>query len=1031
MKLPHISVKRPVATAMLFLAILLFGVVSMFRLPLDLLPDLELPVLTVITPYPGASAEEVEEQVTQQIEKFLSGTADLKNITSQSKENVSFVQMEFNWGADLDNASNNARDMLEMAKMELPDGANNPIIYKFSSSNAPVIIYNVSAQESYLGLEKILEDEISSPIQKIDGVATVLFIGTPSREIKINVDPQKLKAYGLSVQGISNVLQAENVSIPGGNIKSENNDISLRVPGKFENIKAIENCALANLKGKTIYLKDVATVNDGFKDIDVFATSRFGRGVVMMVQKQSGANTVEVVHNIRDKVADLQGRLPEDLQIKELLGTDEIVVEAIRNLAMTIFWALIFVVLVVFFFLRDWRGSLIVFLTIPFSLIVSFSLMYTIGWTINIFSLISLIIALGMVVDAAIVVYENITQHVEKGEKPKLAAVFGTSEMGMAISASTATTISVFLPMIFMGGIAGILFQQLAILVSVTLLTALFTSLTLTPMVSSQLLKPLEKRKKEHGKLFKFFEKIFTAAENAYKQALNWSIGHNLIVILIVILLFGGTIYMARYVETDYLPNFDAGDLVVVFETEVGTSAEKTNRVAEKVKQIMTEEIPERVDGSLFSITGQTEEGLLTSVGFQEGKNIANIMTHLVLCNKRERSAEEIAEALRPQIEKIPEIANFHITAGSVYSSAILGSVKPIEIELTGNNLDQLNTTAEVLKGKIEKLNLLTDIQTTIDKGKQEIVFDIDRERASHLGLNAMMIASQVRHAIYGTEAGKYSDQGEEYEIRIRYSDNYRSNIDELQNIVLTNLQGEQVKISQVADLKMDTSPQLIRRKSQQRIVKVQASLNIGASLSKAAEEVQAVLDDYDGPQGVDVQLMGQVSEQGRSFGDLRLIFALGILLVYMVMAAQFESFKNPFIIMFAIPLTIIGIVWAFLLTGTTLSINSFIGAIMLIGIVVNNGIVLVDYMDLLVARGYEFYDAVLEGGRSRFRPVLMTSLTTILAMVPMATSTGMGNEMFVPIGITMIGGLLVSTFITLLFVPSLYVVFNRNKKQA
>ncbi len=1028
MKLPQLSVKRPVTIAMLFSAILLFGIVSMFQLPLDLLPDLELPVMTVITPYPGASAEEVEQQVTKELEKLLSGTEDLKNITSQSKENVSFVQLEFDWGTPLANASNNARDLLEMAKMNLPDGAHNPIIYKISSSNAPVLIYNVSAQESYMGLQKILDDEIASPIRKLDGVATALFIGTPKREIKINVDPKKLNAYGLSINTIASILKAENISIPGGSIKSKVNDISVRVPGEFNNVEEIKNCVITSFQGKNIKIKDVAEVADEFRDMDVYAMSKNGRGVVMMIQKQSGTNTVAVVNRVREKVKALEAELPPDVKLNELLGQDEIVVESIRNLSMTIFWALLFVILVVFIFLRDWKGSLVVFLTIPFSMIVAFILMFVLDWTINIFSLVSLIIALGMVVDAAIVVYENITQHIERGEKPKLAAIFGTSEMGMAISASTATTISVFLPMVFMGGIAGILFKQLAILVSITLLTALFTSLTLTPMVSSQLLKPISEKKKGPGKLFQFSETIFKGLENGYRSLLSWTVKHNGIVISVVVLLFGATLYMTKFVETDYLPNFDAGDIVVVFETEVGTSAEETNRIATKVRQIMSEEIPEKVDGSIFSISGQTEEGLLTTVGFEEGKNIANIMSHLVLCNERERSAEEIGEALRAKVEKIPEISKFHITAGSILASAMLGSTKPIEVEITGNDFDQMNALADEIKDKITAFDHLRDVQSSIDEGKQEVVFDIDRAKASEMGLNSMMIAAQVRQAVYGTEAGQFSEKGDEYDIKIRYKKELRDEIEELNNIILTNLQGQQIPILQVATLKIDTSPMTIKRKSQQRVVTVKADLALGASLSEAAEVVENVIANIDVPAGLSVKLKGQVEEQGSSFADLLLIFTIGILMVYMVMAAQFESFKNPFIIMFAIPLTIIGIIWAFLLTGTTLNINTFIGGIMLIGIVVNNGIVLVDYMNLLRARGHDFFEAVIEAGRSRLRPVLMTSLTTILAMVPMATSTGMGNEMFVPIGITMIGGLVVATFITLIFIPSIYVVFNRKK---
>ena len=767
-----------------------------------------------------------------------------------------------------------------------------------------------------------------------------------------------------------------------------------------------------------------AIIKDEYRDMNVFATSETGRGVILMIQKQSDANTVKVAKAVREEVARIQAELPEDVKINEVMATDEIVVETIRNLGMTIAWSLLFVVLVVMVFLRDLKGSLVVFLTIPFSMIVAFIFMFAAGWTINIFSLISLIIALGMVVDAAIVVYENITQHVERGEKPRMAAIFGTSEMGMAITASTATTISVFLPMVFMSGIAGIMFKQLAVLVAITLLMSLFTSMTLTPMVSSVILKPVKERRKP-GKIFQWSEKIFVAIENGYKAILKWTVRHNWIVISLVAIIFTFTLYMARFVKTDYMPDFDAGDIIVVFETEIGTSAQKTNKVAEKIKTILLDEVKEKVDGSLFSIAGQTEKGILTTVGFEEGKNIGNVGIHLQLKNFRTRSAEEVGDAVREKVAQIPEIAKFRVTAGSMLATGILGNIKPIEIEITGKNLDQLNGIAKELEEILKQNNSLQDVTTTVDEGKQEIIFDVNRKKASELGLNSMMIALQVRQAIYGTEAGQYSEEGEEFQIKVRYDDKHRNEIEDLKNIMLTNLHGNQIPISTVADVKIDASPLTIDRKSQQRIVKVRADLATGVSLSDAALIARNAVDAIDIPFGVDVKLAGQVGEQSDSFGNLGLIFGLGLALVYMVMAAQFESLLNPFIILFAVPLTIIGIIWAFLLTGTTLSLNSFIGAIMLIGIVVNNGIVLVDYTNLLRARGYKILDAVIESGRSRLRPVLMTSLTTILAMVPMATSKGMGSEMFVPIGVTMIGGLMVSTLITLVFVPSIYVAFN------
>jgi len=1035
MKLPELSVKRPVATAMLFVAVLLFGLVSLHKLPIDIMPKMELPTITVITVYPGASSEEVEQQVSKPLEAILSGTENLKEIKSSSKENVSFISLQFNWGTDINEATNNARDLIELVKRHLPADAQSPVIFKINSSMMPVLVYGITAEENYTGIEKIIEDKIASPIRKVEGVGTVIYVGQPTREIKVNVNPNKLQAYNMSISQISTILQAENITIPGGNIKVGKNDFAVRVPGEFTNINDIRNIVLINFNGKVIKLKDVADVKDSFKEKDEFARTKNGLGVAFIVQKQSGANTLDVIKATRKKMAEIKKQLPKDIKISEIINTDEVITQSIGSLSSSIWWALLFVSIVVFAFLREWKSSLIIFLTIPFSLITAFIAMYLAGYTINIFSLMSLVIAIGMVVDNAIVVLENITQHIEKGSKPKMAAIFGTSEMGMAISASTLTTLMVFIPMVFMGGIVGIMFKQLAILTSVTMLASLFTALTLTPMVSSKLLKPKGKQKKKHGKLYEAGEKVFRAVESQYKKVLNWAILHKTITISAAVLVFAFSLYVGKHIGTDYIPDFDAGDLAVVFETPVGTSAKETDKVAQKIIKIINENVPEKVPGTLASVSGQTEDGSLTTVGFSEGKNVGSVLCHLTLPNKRKRTAKEIGEAVRKKVAKIPEIEKFHISAGSVLSDALLGNKKPIEVNISGNDFEELNSVATQIKNKFEETPCLNNISTTIDKGKLEIQILIDKQKASSMALNTAMIAMQVRQSIYGANAGKYKEKGNKYKIVVRYDAKHRNKIEGIKNITVTNLRGEQIPLSAFASIKEGTGPLEINRESQQRIVSVQAGLN-KISLGEATAKVKDILSTIDIPSDVDVNIGGQVTSQKESFSDLYLILILGILLVYMVMAAQFESFLDPFIIMFAVPFALIGVIWAFKVTGTTLSITTFIGIIMLIGIVVNNAIVLVDYTNLLRKRGYKLMNAVLEAGKSRMRPVLMTSLTTMLGMLPMAMSNGMGKEMFAPLGITMIGGLLVSTLITLLLVPTIYTSFhhkaviNENKEQ-
>jgi hydrophobe/amphiphile efflux-1 (HAE1) family protein len=1032
MKLPEIGVKRPVATAMLFVAIILLGLVAMKMLPLDVMPELEYPSITIITIYPGASANEVEEQVSKPLEAVLSGAEYLKDIKSISKENVSFIQLSYNWNTDVTAAANNARDLMELVKSRLPKAAESPIIFKINSSMMPILGYSINATSNYNGIEKIIEDKIATPLRKVDGVGTVIYLGQPEREISISVDPRQLKAYNLSVSEISTILQAENINIPAGNIKVGVFDFSVRVPGKFETVEHIENIALKAFNGKVVRLKDVATVQDTFAEKEAYARNHLGEGVALLVQKQTGENTLEVVQAVRKEMEKIEKTLPHDVQINEMISTDEMVTESVKNLTSSIFYALIFVTLVVLMFLREWRSSLIIFVTMPVSLISAFIVMYIMDYTINIFSLMSLIIAIGMVVDNAIVVLENVTQHIERGTKPKQAAIFGTSEMGMAIAASTATTLVVFLPMVFMGGIVGIMFKQLAILTCVCMIMSLFTALTLTPMLASQLLKRKgedeDGKEAKRSKFYRWSENVFNKIEYGYKNLLAWTVVHKGVVIVSAVVVFIGVMLLGKKIGTDYIPDFDAGSFALSFETEVGTSVEQTDSIGQQILKILHEEIHEMVPGSSGAIAGQTRDGALTTVGFKEGKNIGSVLCHLTLPDKRKRTAEEIADAVRKRLDEIPQIEKYQIQAGSILAAAVTGNKRPVEIHVSGDDLDVINKMALSFEEKLKAREEFKDVETSVDNGKIEVQIVIDKEKASQMALNTALIGMQVRQNLFGAESGEFTEGGDDYDIKIRYAPEFRNDIDKLKEMQLTNLLGKQVSLSSVAEIKQDVGLLEIQRESQQRFVLTTANLN-DVSLGKGAKIAQAIIDDTEIPDGVSVSLGGQVVDQGESFGDLYLILFLGIALVYMVMAAQFESFKDPFIIMFAVPFTLVGVVLAFLATGLTLSVTTFIGVIMLMGIVVNNGIVLVDYTNMLRKRGYTLYDAVAEAGRSRLRPILMTTLTTILGMLPMALSKGMGKEMYSPLGVTIIGGLLVSALVSLILIPAIYTSINEKSE--
>ncbi len=1025
MRLPKITVKNPVTTLMVFIAVLLFGIFSWQTLPKDLLPNIELPALTVITIYPGATAEDVETQVTNTLEKVLSGTENLKKITSVSKENVSIISLQFDWGSDVSQAASSARDLIELVKKDLPADARSPYIMKISSSMIPVVVYTIKATDSYSGLEKITYDRIIEPIKKVPGVGSAFVIAQPSREIDINIDPAKLKAYNLNIATVTNVLKAENISVPGGNVKFGKYDFSVRIPGQIESVEQLELIPIVGYNNKIVRLKDIATISDGFKDKDEIAYSDGEKAIALFIQKQTGTNTYEVYKGITKKMNEIMPELPADIKTTIVFDTSEIIVEVTKNLNSTIWYAAVFVLIVVFAFMREWRNSLIVILTIPFSMMFAYITMKVLNYTINIFSLMSLIVAIGMVVDNAIVVLENINRHIDEGAKPKEASVFGTGEMGNAIIASTLTTISVFIPLIFVGGIVGILFKQLAILVSVTMLASLITALSLTPMLSSLLLKPKSRTPKKRNRLFRLSENIFILLENAYKNTLRFALKRKFLIIVISLVVFGVTMFLASKMGTDYIPDLDAGDVITTIETEIGTNVQETERIAKLVEQVYKEEIPEMV--SQYTVIGQTESNFLSGIGFAEGKNKATISAHLCLPQNRDRSATEIAERIRERISEIPEIQNFNVTGGSLMQNMLLGNNKPIEIKITGKDYDKINQTALEIAEKFKENPNFSGVETTIDRGKMEYHINIDKEKASALGLNTALIGMQVRQSIYGADAGNYTEDGEQYRILVRYDKSHRSDIGDINNISLTNLLGIQVPLSSVATIEDGFGPLEIKHEAQERIVIVGANLN-NISLGEGAEIARKIMNSAEHDPSVRLSLAGKVGDQEESFGDLKMIFIIGILLVYMIMASQFESFKDPFIILFAIPFSLVGVVLAFAVTGINLNIVTFVGIIMLLGVVVNNGIVLVDYTNLLRARDYKITDAILEAGRSRLRPVLMTSLTTILAMIPMVLSRSIGSELWVPLGITLIGGLLISMIITLILVPCIYAAMNLRK---
>lgn len=1022
MNLPRISVKNPIGISMVFIGVLVLGIIAYRSLPRDVMPEIDFPTITVITIYPGASPEDVEQEVTAKLELVLATTPGLKSMTSKSRENVSIITLMFDWGADINDAVNSTRDMIEIIKNDLPASADPPFIMKINSALLPVAILAVSAKESFGDFGYIYNNIIAPRIRRIEGIGTGFPIADPEKQVFIEVDPSALVAYNMSIQQIVSVLQAQNSSIPSGNIKIGTFDLSVRSPSLINSVEDIQNLTLINLNNKSVQVKDIARVYEGFKSKEEVVRSNGQRAIAIFVQKKTGTNTLQTYNSLQEELDNIKQLLPEDVKISEIFNTADIISITLKNLGSTIWWGALWVVLVVVIFLRHFKSSLIIILSIPFSLIIAFIVIYVFNFTINIFSLMSLVVAMGMVVDNSIVVLENITRHVENGIRPKEASVFGTGEMGLAITASTFTTIAVFIPMLFVGGIVGILFKQLVIITTATLLASLLTALTLTPMLSSLLIRKQVKGKK---KLYKFGETIFSALENQYSKLLKWAIYHKFLVIVFSGLVLAGTLFLSRFLGSDYFPDFDTADVIISIETEEGMGVAETERIAMMVESEIRKQVPELI--ATYIIAGQTEKGLLSSVGFPEGKNYASIGIRLTPPEDRNRSSKKIALSLESLFKSIPEVNKFKVSGGSLLSSIVLGNIKSIEIKLFGNNLQKLDETARMIADKMKSDPSFSGIEIPSSSNKPEIFLRIDKDKAAFYGLSNLMVSMQVRQGLFGTDAGRVKILDEEKQIIVRYPEEFRFDISKLNDIVLTTFYGKQIRLGDVAGIDPGSGYQEISRESQQRVFSISAQPN-NISLGDAGEKIKVMLSSMDIDPSIDVKLGGQLSEQTKSFRNLRIIFLIGIMLVFMIMASQFKSLKHPFIILFAVPFTVTGVILALLATGLTLSIVTFTGMIMLIGIVVNNGIVLVDYTNLLRARGFMLGQAIQEAGRSRLRPVLMTSLTTILAMVPMALNNAMGHEVWSPLGITMIGGLLFSTIITLVLIPVIYTSLEARK---
>lgn len=1023
------AVKRPIMTTLCFVAVVIMGLFSLSTLPIDLYPDVETNTIMVMTSYQGASAADIEQNVTRPLENSLNAVNDLKHITSKSRENISVITLEFEYGKDIDVLTNDVRDKLDMVKSALPDAAENPIIFKFSSDMIPIVILSVQAKESMPGLYKILDENVANPLARISGVGSVSISGAPKREIHIYVDPQRLEAYNLSVETISSLIAAENRNIPGGSFDIGSDTYSLRVQGEFNSTDHLKDLVVGSQNGRNIYLRDVARIEDSLEERAQETYNNGTQGAMIIVQKQSGANSVNISEEVMEMLPSLQKRLPTDVKLGVIVDTSDNIRNTIASLVETVLYALLFVVIVVFAFLGRWRATLIITITIPISLIASFIYLAMTGNSLNIVSLSALSISIGMVVDDAIVVLENVTTHIERGSDPKQAAVHGTNEVAVSVIASTLTLIAVFFPLTLVTGMTGVLFRQLGWMVTIMMIISTVCALSLTPMLCSQLLRKDVKHGKVYTVLFTPIRKGLDAFDDGYAWLLSRVVRHKTVTLIVCLAVFLGSLVLVRYVGTEFFPVADDGRLSVKLELPIGSRVELSKEVMARLYKEWKEKYPEI---KIMNYTTGSASSDNTFGSLQDnGPHIISSNVRLLDPGDRDRSITEIAALMREDLKRYPEFRKAQVTVGGGMG---MGGQSQLDYEVYGYDFTETDSIAQKLVSILGNIEGTADIRVSRADYQPEYQVDFDREKLAIYGLNLQTAATYLRNRINGAIASQYREDGEEYDIKVMYAPEKRTSLEDIENILRYSPNGNAVRIKDVGKVVERFTPPTIERKDRQRIITVTAVV-ADAPMSEIVEKAQVEIDKLELPSGVNIDISGSYEDQQDSFRDLLMLAVLIVILVYIVMAAQFESYTYPGIIMTSLMFAFSGVFIILYLTGHTLNIMSMIGAIMLIGIVVKNGIVLIDYISLNRERGMSIRTAVVLGGKSRLRPVVMTTLTTILGMVPMAVGTGQGAETWRPMGTAVIGGLTFSTILTLLFVPALYCLFayvgvKRNRRK-
>lgn len=1025
MNICRFSVNRPILIIMCTLILMILGTISLNRLPIDLMPDITYPSITITTYYENAGPQEVESLVTRPIEEAVSAAPGVEKVTSTSSEGVSQVRISLTMGTDMDVAANDIRDRLDRISSRLPEEADRPMIRKYDMASFPIMIIGVSANMDPIQLRKQIDDQIKYRIERLPGVAALDIQGGLNREIHVDLDIDRIKALDLSIDRIISRIKEENINIPAGEITSGNQESMIRIQGEFTSLHELSNMVITVRQGIPILLKDIADIQDSWQKITRIIRIDGRPGVRLAVYKQSGTNTVEVAKAVTKEIQRLNIDIPQ-IRLNTIIDTSDYIERSIRNVTSSIVYGGALAVLILLMFLRNIGSTAVISISIPISIIATFTLMYFGGFTLNLMTLGGLALGVGMLVDNAIVVLENVFRISETGVLPKEAAITGSEEVLAAITASTLTTFAVFLPLIFVRGISGVMFKQLAWIVSFALACSLIVAITLVPMLSARLIRPKihanqMKTKQSKGQLIDILNRFLKNIENTYTDILRYSINHPKTVIFCVAFLFCGCIGLIPLIGIEFMPAADESEVRINAEMAVGTKLELMDEAFRKIEAIVEKEVPE-IRNTVSYIGGSTWQAT--------GSHTAQMRIALKPISERNRSSEEIASVLRKKLSGVPGvIVRTRAGQGLFLIRIWSGSGERVEIEVRGHDLTTAHQLAEQVKQRIEKIDGITDVQLSLVNGRPEELIVIDRRKAADLKVNASAIAKILETVLSGTQTGYYREQGDEFKILVQGKDSARQRIQDILDLKLINADGRAVVLRNMVTVISQTGPVTIERRDQNRVVVIYSNIS-GRDLGSILKDVRKELSLIPVPKDFNIVLGGEYEEQQKAFRELMLSFILSLVIVYMVMASLYESLSDPLIVMFSVPFSAIGVILILFLTNTTFNVQSFIGCIMLGGIVVNNAILLVDHINLLQRRDtMQLIDAITEAGKRRLRPILMTATTTILGLFPLALGIGEGGEAQAPMARAVIGGLLSSTLITLILIPVIYAMTKKKQQ--